>query len=390
MKKSLLLFLFFLFSVLPFAQYYGIPPGVRSGTIAGIPGTCSIGNWYWATNATAGDNLYFCTSTNTWTAVAGSGGGGTVSAGTQNQVGKYAVNGTTISGSTILSDDATNAYVDGPLDIKQNSLVIEISNSGSPGTTINKLAKIPAAVASVLTTSAADQISAIGVVIGGAGTTGSAKIGVLGQFSCLFDNTATTAGDFITPSATTAATCHDAGTAYPTTGEVMGQILSTHASCGSPPCGPYTVLFGTPDVFLPGAGGSNGNNGNGNGNKISTITTSSPISGGPVASGPITIACATCTVTIASGAKALATGAISSAACTTAQTDTATGTATTDAIIATFNADPTAVTGYVPLTTGMLTIIPYPTTNTVNFKVCNNTASSITPGAITINWRVVR
>ena len=98
----------------------------------------------------------------------------------------------------------------------------------------------------------------------------------------------------------------------------------------------------------------------------------------------------TATYTIASGAKALATGAIASAACTSAQTDTATGTATTDAIIVSFNGDPTAVTGYVPLTTGMLTIIPYPTSNTVNFKVCNNSSASITPGAITLNWRVVR
>ena len=96
------------------------------------------------------------------------------------------------------------------------------------------------------------------------------------------------------------------------------------------------------------------------------------------------------TLTIASGALTLNTTAVSSAACSTAQTATATGTATTDAIIATFNGDPTAVTGYVPLTTGMLTIIPYPTSNTVNFKVCNNTSASITPGAVTINWRVVR
>jgi hypothetical protein len=98
----------------------------------------------------------------------------------------------------------------------------------------------------------------------------------------------------------------------------------------------------------------------------------------------------TMTITVASGAKALATGAISSATCTTAQTDTATGTLTTDTIEAVFNGDPTAVTGYVPLTTGMLTIIVYPTADTVNFKVCNNTNASITPGAITLNWRVVR
>ncbi len=94
--------------------------------------------------------------------------------------------------------------------------------------------------------------------------------------------------------------------------------------------------------------------------------------------------------TIASGSKALATSAIGSAACSSAQTDTATGTLTTDTIDATFNGDPTGVTGYVPLTAGMLTIIVYPSADTVNFKVCNNTSGSITPGAITLNWKVTR
>lgn len=96
------------------------------------------------------------------------------------------------------------------------------------------------------------------------------------------------------------------------------------------------------------------------------------------------------TTTIASGTSALGTSAISSAACATVVTTAATNTATTDVVLASFNGDPTAVTGYVPLTAGMLTIISYPTANNVNFKVCNNTSSSITPGAITLNWRVVR
>lgn len=99
---------------------------------------------------------------------------------------------------------------------------------------------------------------------------------------------------------------------------------------------------------------------------------------------------ATSTQTIASGTSALGTSLITSAACATVVTTSATGAATTDAIIANFNGDPTAVTGYIPLSTGMLTIVYYPTTNNVNFKVCNNTLASITPGAITLNWRVVR
>lgn len=93
---------------------------------------------------------------------------------------------------------------------------------------------------------------------------------------------------------------------------------------------------------------------------------------------------------IASGTKALATSSIASGACTAAQTATATGTLTTDTVMADFNADPTGVTGYAPVTTGMLTIIKYPTADTVNFKICNLTATAITPGAITLNFRVVR
>lgn len=96
------------------------------------------------------------------------------------------------------------------------------------------------------------------------------------------------------------------------------------------------------------------------------------------------------TSTIASGTSALGTSAIGSAACATVVTTSATNTATTDVVLASFNGDPTGVTGYVPLTSGMLTIIAYPSANNANFKVCNNTNASITPGAITLNWRVVR
>lgn len=127
--------------------------------------------------------------------------------------------------------------------------------------------------------------------------------------------------------------------------------------------------------------------GGGAGSAPSTITTGTGI---VTALGVATGTDGAPSILIAHGAKALATSAISSGTCTTAQTDTATGTATTDAVIASFSADPTSTTGYSPSITGMLAIIAYPTANTVNFKVCNNTAASITPGAITINWRVVR
>lgn len=93
---------------------------------------------------------------------------------------------------------------------------------------------------------------------------------------------------------------------------------------------------------------------------------------------------------IASGATALGTSAISSATCASAVTAAASGVLTTDAIIASFNGDPTGTTGFLPAVTGMLVIFVYPTANNVNFKVCNTTSSSVTPGALTINWEVVR
>lgn len=119
-----------------------------------------------------------------------------------------------------------------------------------------------------------------------------------------------------------------------------------------------------------------------NGNLVGFGASNIPVDTGIVAS--------TVTKTIANGTSALGTGAITSGTCATVVTTTATGTATTDNIMADFNGDPTAVTGYAPSASGMLTIVKYPTSGNVNFKVCNLTAGSITPGAITLNWRVVR
>jgi hypothetical protein len=93
---------------------------------------------------------------------------------------------------------------------------------------------------------------------------------------------------------------------------------------------------------------------------------------------------------IAQGTAVLSTSAISSGTCAAAVTVSAPGVLTTDVIHSNFNADPTGVTGYSAATTGMLTIVEYPTANNVNFRQCNNTAASITPGAATLNFQVTR
>jgi len=101
------------------------------------------------------------------------------------------------------------------------------------------------------------------------------------------------------------------------------------------------------------------------------------------------------TQTIANGTAALLntpTGstAITSGACASTVTVSASGVVTTDSIVYTPNVDPQGVTGYSASASGSLYIWAYPTSGNVNFEVCNNTGSSITPSALTLNWRVTR
>lgn len=97
----------------------------------------------------------------------------------------------------------------------------------------------------------------------------------------------------------------------------------------------------------------------------------------------------TITTTIASGSATLPTAPIAAKSCAEAATVAATGVVTTDVILWTPIADFTAVGGYMPGDT--LKIYSYPATNTINFKVCNaDTINAVTPGVVTLNWRVVR
>ncbi len=124
--------------------------------------------------------------------------------------------------------------------------------------------------------------------------------------------------------------------------------------------------------------------------------TPSQCSGGDVSTGVAASGNSNCTSspgtqTLASGTATMGTSAISSGSCATVVTVAASGVETTDVVSTGFNSDPTSITGYGVSSTGaVLTIYPYPTSGDVNFKVCNSTSASITPGALTLNWRVTR
>lgn len=185
-----------------------------------------------------------------------------------------------------------------------------------------------------------------GVCVDNCGTSGAAVIAFAGIVQLKVDGT-TTAGHYILRSSSVDGEGTDSGAStYPTSGgAVIGRVIV--ASTGA-------ANVSQVDLFPP---------------EIQ------PIPG---------------TQTVASGSQAMGTSAISSGTCASVVPASASGVATTDIIIATPSADPTGVTGYAVAAGGSLYIVAYPTANNVNFKVCNPTSGSLTPAALTMNWKVVR
>lgn len=185
-----------------------------------------------------------------------------------------------------------------------------------------------------------------GVCVDNCGTSGAAVIAFAGIVQLKVDGT-TTAGHYVLRSSSVDGEGTDSGTStYPiTSGAVIGRVIVASTGAAS---------VSQVDLFPP---------------EIQ------PIAG---------------TQTIVSGSQAMGTSAISSGTCATVINTTATGVAATDAIQATPNADPTGVTGYAVASGGSLYIVVWPTANTINWKVCNPTSGSLTPAALSMNYRVVR
>jgi hypothetical protein len=132
------------------------------------------------------------------------------------------------------------------------------------------------------------------------------------------------------------------------------------------------------------------------GNAQCTFTQTFPTAGIMVSTGSafgtsLTAPTGAITGTIASGQTAIPVTALAANTCdASATTATATGAATTDAPTVAYASDPTGVTGYGGGTSGGISIRSWTTSNTFNFKRCNESGASITPGALNINWKVTR
>src|SRR4029077_17932050 len=109
----------------------------------------------------------------------------------------------------------------------QSPIVQSIPNDATTGTVVNEVAKFTSG-GTVVTTSPSDSGGALGIVVGGAGTSGTsakATVAFVGVANCVFDNTAVVA-DYIQISPTATGQCHDAGSTYPATGQVLGRVIN--------------------------------------------------------------------------------------------------------------------------------------------------------------------
>jgi hypothetical protein len=115
-----------------------------------------------------------------------------------------------------------------------------ITNAASVGTVVYKLTKLTGAPSTAVLAGTSDTGGVVGITVANAGTALTAVIQTAGNPSCVFDG-ATTAGHYVQISGTVAGDCHDSGASYPSSGQVMGRVLSTNGSAGT-----YAMqLFGT-------------------------------------------------------------------------------------------------------------------------------------------------
>ena len=449
----------------------------RIGTASSITGsTCTQGEMGFATDATAGQNAYFCTATNTWTQQLNSGGSG----------------GSVFTGSTATAPSFTatptfslaDVSVKSPVRVEPGTLTANITSvtftnktagakfsiawtqDGTGGRVVNYGASAGNTCTidptiNVTTTQffevAADgsTVNGVGCTTNHSGVTGgptSAAPGTPGasQFFTWVDSTNGVFSSMANSSATVS------NTVVPSTcgGSTFVQGVSAAGvlACATPSGSGNVSNVGTPLIHQVGVwatattiggitvGTNNqvlkGNTGADPGfaalvsgdlpssavqnNQVNTFTSAGTLdlSAISVTAGlkpPQSAGAAPTTTSILAydttlnqyvygisgvtvripvelnqGTATLGTSAISGNSCATAVTVTAANVLTTDTISWTPNADISGVTGYGVASTDGLKIYPYPTSGNVNFKVCNGTGTSITPGAVTLNWRVSR
>lgn len=223
-----------------------------------LPPTCAVNELFFKSNATAGQNIYGCTTANIWTLQSGGSVSSVTSPTNTLTCSTVGASVTCDTNYALVAGTAQNNDLPGDNNVNINYESISLPNSGT-ATVTNRtviLTGTPSTGTVALTTTTKDVQ---GICASGCGSSGTARVPRWGKVSCEFD-AATVAGDYVIPSTITGGKCHSAGTTVPTV-QNLGYVLSTNVGSGT-----YTML-----LEIGGTGGGGG----GGGGDASTNTSTS-------------------------------------------------------------------------------------------------------------------
>lgn len=180
-----------------------------------------------------------------------------------------------------LSGGIMGGILEAPFDVDlvSSSLGEELPNNTASGATLNKLV-CGAAISATLEAQTCTTASAnwTGVAVGGAtgSTAGNVQIARLGDAALLMDGAASI-GDYVQISTTTAGDGHDAGSTFPSSGVVIGRLVTATSGAGQT----ATVNLYSPGVGSPGTafGGGAGDGISGSTGQYGKLNSSSTLVG---------------------------------------------------------------------------------------------------------------
>ena len=111
------------------------------------------------------------------------------------------------------------------------TLVVPVLNDATTGTVRWQLAKPTTSNPTAAVRTSAGDTNAFGICVSGCGTSGYANIALVGKTNCDFDG-ATTAGNFVQISGSIAGKCTDAGSTRPSSGKIVGRVITTNTVAG--------------------------------------------------------------------------------------------------------------------------------------------------------------
>lgn len=395
MKRILV---FAVIAALGFAQY-APPPGagsggfVYTGVLASIPATCTIGQVAFITDVTPGQNQYNCTATNTWTQNLNSGSGGASTA--LSNLAAVSINTALLPQTGVDLGSTTkpfqNLYLSGSGTFGTNYFKFTGTPSGTRTITIPDVTGTLATTANLGSYCALAGCTMTGPLnftsLAGTGsdayinfpsnTTHSASAGDFWNNTSLLQFNDGTASRYIPSFSATTTTATflpfattTAGLYTPraiATGDLPTALANQTSVNGTTIPSSQTLLYSGSALGTPSSG------------------TATNIIGLPLAG----------ILNAASGQISLATSAIGSGACQTVTPGSVNSVAVTSLTTAAiYGWNPSgsikAVTGYTPGTSGGLSIVSYVTAGNINWDVCNWESGTVTPGAVTLNWYVLK